>query len=1120
MTSSMLAPANADPSCRSESSSGSSASSAGAACFPVRFPVEVAGSGSLAVASAGNSSSSSSHGKATTTTPTLKQECSGSTTTDTGGLVSPSSSHEYTVHHQPSLRSHVNLLHHNSELSINTLSSHGSTQLQPTADQMQQAAATDYFRPYLHTNPYPHTPGGSVGGVATVHPGHPHMTPMAPHPASMHSPYATAAAVNFNAVHHPGSRLTADPAAAMAAAAAVSAAAAVAANNNSPTYKGYQDLYSNNNPATPMELSSTNLGNDASNATAAASSPLSDQQYPATGPSGGQPRMFPARPQPTRPVMVGTVAAAGSPKPPKDASMQPPPSSPVQLNNNNNNMSLTPPPSVTTHHRSQQSLSKSSAVAPSNSNLGPSAALYRDKLGLNSPSSVAAAGGTAASPTTGIPPPLSPAVDQAGSNNANSTSAAIRRLSGNSSGTSAGGSSAAGNATGNSNPKFRYPSGPSSSSSPPPPATPSSAMSSREGTPLPPTQRPEDGAPPNVDISRVQIAESDSVIKREQPENSQQQSMVLGNAGIKREQSDPMTGMQQGGQGGPPPSHQLQQQQQVSSQTSQQQHAAAAAAGQFGAYSPATSTSPSTFSAQYPYLAQQHQQHHHMTGWQPQHYYSPSPLDGTNNNLMAVRSLQDGLSRTSASAATAAQHLGAAAAASMGGYGSSYGDHQQYQYPTTIHHYGDPTTAAQHSVMASGSTVARSSLTAAGVGRGRGHHHASGGNGVKIGRRPAHLPKVLKFQDKTLPPGWIRKLKCRKHGKQAGRWDVYIYSPCGVKFASKKKLKAFFEKNQLNYDIDEFDFTPYGRHTDSGGSGSRGNSGSGSSSGNATSSGGGSSSGNTVAGRHNSSGSTGSEGTHTGGSPASLHNYSPTHHHALHSSISGSTPTSSSSYMPSMMAPGSTSSLYGSPMATAVSVAARSSDPSGGPPGSNADFSSFSAFDPLMDNPPNKMCPSVEDLPTSTANSASATAAAVAASAMGSATNYTESSMAGMASVVASAYGIQKSDTGSDFFPAEMAEILGSSPSVSQLANGLTGSAFGPPHGLSSSMSDPYSDLSRSLHHPGSLHPLSNASLESRGSTEEEGDESGHSMRPENKVSGLSKAFRALNDFGSVYSFE
>ncbi|XP_023325004.1 uncharacterized protein LOC111698797 [Eurytemora carolleeae] len=85
---------------------------------------------------------------------------------------------------------------------------------------------------------------------------------------------------------------------------------------------------------------------------------------------------------------------------------------------------------------------------------------------------------------------------------------------------------------------------------------------------------------------------------------------------------------------------------------------------------------------------------------------------------------------------------------------------------------------------------------------------------VKIGRRPAHLPKVLKFEDPTLPHGWQRKLKQRKHGKQAGRWDVYIYSPCGVKFASRKKLKHFFEKNNLQYDAEQFDFTPYGKHID------------------------------------------------------------------------------------------------------------------------------------------------------------------------------------------------------------------------------------------------------------------------------------------------------------------
>ena len=90
---------------------------------------------------------------------------------------------------------------------------------------------------------------------------------------------------------------------------------------------------------------------------------------------------------------------------------------------------------------------------------------------------------------------------------------------------------------------------------------------------------------------------------------------------------------------------------------------------------------------------------------------------------------------------------------------------------------------------------------------------------MKIGRRPAHLPKVLKFSDTTLPHGWVRKLKQRKHGKQAGRWDVYIYSPCGVKFASRKKLRHFFEKNNLQYDPEDFDFTPYGRHIEQGGGG-------------------------------------------------------------------------------------------------------------------------------------------------------------------------------------------------------------------------------------------------------------------------------------------------------------
>ena len=1054
---------------------------------------------------------------------------------------------EYTVHHQPPLRSHVNLLHQNSELSITA-----NTEAIP----MQQAAAatpTDYFRPYLHNNPYhlpvapplPVPPGatsssvvtGPVVGSPALH-GASHMTSMAPHPvASMHPHSHYAASSHFNAVHHAavtsGSRLASDPAAAMAAAAAVSAAAAsLAANNNSPSYKGYQDLYANNNPVTAMELSTSETTSPASGAT------TSDQQYNNnnnnSGPAG--PRMFPARPQPTRPLMVG-----GSPKPPKDNSMQPPPSSPVHNNNNNNNtVSLTPPPTVVTHHRSQQQ--KSSG----NSNLGSSAALYRDKLGLNSPSSGGAGtpgphGGNSTPPSNNPAiPPVSPAD---GTNNA---TAAMRRLSGNS------GASSITN-----NPKFRYPSGPSSSSSPPPPATPSSAMSSREGTPLPPSQRPEDAAP-NVDISRVQITEGSGggsdpagVKQEEQCVKREFDSVKREFGGVKCESDQHMA---------TPMSHQQQQQHPPGQPQGQAVAAAAAAAAaasatsaqqqhQFGGYSPtvATSPSPSTFSAQYSYLAQQHQQHHSQMGWQPHYPYS-SPLDGTNNNLMAVRSLSDGLRSPAAAASTAAAAMGGA----MGGYGSSYTDHQQYQYGTTIHHYGDP-SSAQHSVMASaaGSVVSRTPGSAGTTGvlgsRGRGHHHSGSGNGVKIGRRPAHLPKVLKFHDKSLPPGWVRKLKCRKHGKQAGRWDVYIYSPCGVKFASKKKLKNFFEKNQLNYDIDEFDFTPYGRHTDNGASGRTGPNPGGSASSTSSTSGV-ATSGSTPgagAGRHNSSGSTGSEGTHTGGSPASLHNYSPTHHHALHSSIS-STPTSSSTYMPqSMMTPGSTSSIYGSPMSAVVAASSASaaaeaisasrsaavaavavSTAVGGPPSAptgppGSEYSSFSAFDPLMENPPNA---SVHDLPPTSASSSAVTAAAVAAAVGGSTDFSTASSLVASASALGS-FGV-KPDSSSEYFPAEMAEILGSNPAVnSSLSNGLTGSAFGPPHGLSGAsvphhMSDPYTDLSRSIHHAGSLHPLSNASLESRGSTEDEPDDGLNRGSDNSKVSGLSKAFRALNDFNSVYSFE
>ena len=945
---------------------------------------------------------------------TIAAEC---TTPSTTGLVSSLTSQQepaqfYTVHQQPPLRSQLH-----SNTSSTTTRIHQEVQnIQNSRNLTEMQQAADYFRPYLH-NTYP------VGAVGAAH--H-NMTaaasgPTVNAPTPMY-PVVPPTGVSGVSASSPYSRIG-DSAAAMAAAEAVrAAAAAVAANNNSPTYKGYQDFYANNNlelsnsVTTPTTVNESD-NNQVSSVSTNSSGSSTSQQYP-----NQSQRMFPARPQPTRPVMLGGPNA--SPKP-KIESMQPPPLSP-----STNASSLTPPPSVVTHHHRSQNNTitpqQTQKVQSTPSSLGSSAALYRDKLGLNSPNNN----------NSTTPPTITPA------------SPATTDGGGSQSG--AGGQSR--RPSGNNNPKYRYPSGPSSNSSPPPPATPSSAMSSREGTPLPPSQRQEDGsAPPNVDISRVQIAEGD--IKRENSQSSSDVNMTPVSQPSSVSNSS-VAGQNGSGSAGPSSGHSLGQ-------------------GQQQFYSPATSTSSPPFSAQYPYLAQHQQQHHHMaaaSAWpQPHNYYS-SPLDGTNNNLMAVRSLQDGLrTQSSLMGGYNYDHQGAAAASA-------------YQYGT-IHHYSDHTAQQMGSTTAgvgrhsTASTVA-AAAAAVGVGRGRGHHHSGGsGNGVKIGRRPAHLPKVLKFQDKTLPPGWVRKLKCRKHGKQAGRWDVYIYSPCGVKFASKKKLKAFFEKNNLNYDIEEFDFTPYGRHTDS--SSSR-------------------TSNATNATRHNSSGSTGSEGTHTGGSPASLHNYSPTHHHALHSSLSAAaaasasaSTSSASSYMPPSMMTANSYVSANSGVAVGVSSAGQSASGTG----QNSDFPSFPAFDPLMENPPNA---SVTDVPPSSTSSGGPGAGA---------------DFSSVASNLVAASNLSVAGSSSEFFPAEMAEILGQPTVTSTLANGLTGSAFGPPHGLASD----YSDLNRSLHQASShLHPLSNLSMESRASTEEESEE----MNSRDKVSssGISKAFRALNDFGNVYS--
>ncbi|XP_068196846.1 methyl-CpG-binding domain protein 4 [Antennarius striatus] len=59
-----------------------------------------------------------------------------------------------------------------------------------------------------------------------------------------------------------------------------------------------------------------------------------------------------------------------------------------------------------------------------------------------------------------------------------------------------------------------------------------------------------------------------------------------------------------------------------------------------------------------------------------------------------------------------------------------------------------------------------------------------------------------------MPPGWIREVRQRKRGKTAGKMDVYIISPQGLKFRSRSSLHAFLlENREEKLDISLFNFT-------------------------------------------------------------------------------------------------------------------------------------------------------------------------------------------------------------------------------------------------------------------------------------------------------------------------
>lgn len=65
-----------------------------------------------------------------------------------------------------------------------------------------------------------------------------------------------------------------------------------------------------------------------------------------------------------------------------------------------------------------------------------------------------------------------------------------------------------------------------------------------------------------------------------------------------------------------------------------------------------------------------------------------------------------------------------------------------------------------------------------------------------------------------LKDGWKRVEVLRKKGVYAGKADIYIFSPDGIKFRSKKELVNYLASNNLPYKAEDLFTAPDCRSTD------------------------------------------------------------------------------------------------------------------------------------------------------------------------------------------------------------------------------------------------------------------------------------------------------------------